>query len=318
MTDQRKGNDIDYVTRMKRMTPDEAAKRLFSHPEVFAELFNYLLFKGEKVLKPENLTPLPTESIVNEKGNADTRIRDILKKAIIKEDGHCCFVLLGVEHQSKADEFMIQRVLNYNARNMLLQAEKAKPGEKIIPIITGVFHSGSTKWSYPLNLYSTMDIPFTLMPYMRRYEPDRKYLLADPAGMSKRQLQRTGEIFAKVAKCVRYQNNPIILKKILENTEMERVPDDAFWAIKIFTKDDNLEYNSNGDKTVNMCYGTNVIFKERDQKKKEEGWIESKVDSVRGIMNYFGISADEAMKASNVSQAERNAIRSMLQKSLKD
>lgn len=61
-----------------------------------------------------------------------------------------------------------------------------------------------------------------------------------------------------------------------------------------------------------MCYGTNVIFKERDQKKKKEGWIESKADSVRSVMNYFGISEKEAMKALKISGKDRNNIHSIL------
>lgn len=314
MTGHIKEIDTSYVTRMERMTPDEAAKRLFSHPEVFAEVFNYFFYQGRCVIMPEDLSPLPAESIIRKGVRADRRIRDILilNRAVIRENGECILVLLGIEHQSKADEFMIQRVINYNARSMLLQAEKAKPGEKLKPIITVVFYTGSSSWTYPVNLYSTLDIPEGIMPVMKLCEPDRIFLLVNPEGMSDEEIDRMGSVVSLVVRCLKYQNDPAKYENVLGSQRMERVPEDAFWAIKIFTNDDKLEYNSNGDETVDMCKGTNGIARKYEEEGKRNGLLEGTARAVSSIMAKLDISAAEAMNIADVPAEERSSVLSML------
>lgn len=42
---------------------DIKTKQYVSRPEVFADLFNHLMYDGEAILKPEDLSPLDTTEI---------------------------------------------------------------------------------------------------------------------------------------------------------------------------------------------------------------------------------------------------------------
>ena len=48
----------------RKMQKDIKEKRLEEHNDVFADIFNNLLFEGKAILKEEDLTILPTESYV--------------------------------------------------------------------------------------------------------------------------------------------------------------------------------------------------------------------------------------------------------------
>lgn len=62
------------------MKKDITKKRLEDHNDVYADIFNALLFDGEKILEEEYLVPLPTESFTrNMDGSLRQGNRDIRK-----------------------------------------------------------------------------------------------------------------------------------------------------------------------------------------------------------------------------------------------
>ena len=59
---------------------DTATKQYVSEAEVFADAFNYLIYDGEQVIKPEQLTDMDTTQYVipyheDEKGNTAIRLK---------------------------------------------------------------------------------------------------------------------------------------------------------------------------------------------------------------------------------------------------
>ena len=69
---------------------DTITKDYMSEPKHFADAFNYYLFDGEQVIKPEYLQVLdPTEmGIILENDSKKTiqKIRDVLKQCVIMEN----------------------------------------------------------------------------------------------------------------------------------------------------------------------------------------------------------------------------------------
>ncbi len=74
---------------------------------VFADIFNFLIYGGRKVIIPENLHELDTRILeilyggIKEAKYSVERIRDVLKFATIMMDGEAAYLLLAVENQSK-------------------------------------------------------------------------------------------------------------------------------------------------------------------------------------------------------------------------
>jgi len=59
---------------------DISAKKLESEDDVFADIFNSILFGGRQVIDPQKLRDEPTESFyVDDDGNMRNMFRDILK-----------------------------------------------------------------------------------------------------------------------------------------------------------------------------------------------------------------------------------------------
>ena len=48
---------------------DTETKRYVSKPSIFADVFNYLLFNGEQIIKPDALTAVDTTEIITPYGN---------------------------------------------------------------------------------------------------------------------------------------------------------------------------------------------------------------------------------------------------------
>ena len=86
---------------------DTATKQYVSEVEVFADAFNYLIYDGEQVIKPEQLTDMDTTQYVipyheDEKGKPEAaqKYRDTLKTLAVKTDDRYTYLVLGIENQS--------------------------------------------------------------------------------------------------------------------------------------------------------------------------------------------------------------------------
>ena len=104
---------------------DTAAKLYFAKPHFFADAFNFFLFDGDKVIKPEELSPMDSTEVAmifgKKKNTAVQQHRDLLKlwNAGETEDG--VFVLLGLEPQSAIHYGMTVRNMLYDALSYATQ-----------------------------------------------------------------------------------------------------------------------------------------------------------------------------------------------------
>lgn len=132
---------------------DIVSDEYLSDNERFADLCNYLIYKGEQVIKPDDLKPLPNaESAVIHKLNeiiTSKKLRDVAKGVTIKRDEHVTFAVIGVENQSEIHYAMVVKNMLYDALNYSSQVkaiEKAlHKGEK--PVTSAEFLSGFTRES---------------------------------------------------------------------------------------------------------------------------------------------------------------------------
>ena len=85
---------------------DTVTKDYMQDKETFADAFNFLLYGGRQVIKPEQLRPLDTTSIVLPYGEDGKPVpiqkyRDVLKIVTAMEDDKATYLLLGIENQSE-------------------------------------------------------------------------------------------------------------------------------------------------------------------------------------------------------------------------
>jgi len=185
------------------MQRDISEKQLISCDEVFAEIFNELVFHGRHVLREENLKPLPAEAVTR---RPDGTLREG-RRDICKADrrGGLYRVIFGVENQTAVDNTMPARVMlfdaaGYEAQLNHIMAENRKKGEpaytkgihahqKLAPCITVVLYWGQEKWERPLCLHDMLEFPPELEEW-RKIIPDYPLLLVSIAELTEEQRRR--------------------------------------------------------------------------------------------------------------------------------
>ncbi|MBR5758984.1 MAG: hypothetical protein IKX88_10370, partial [Thermoguttaceae bacterium] len=108
---------------------DAITKDYMQDPIIFADAFNYLLYDGKQVIKPEDLKPQDSTALAIPYGedgkNAPIqKFRDVLKLATIMEGSDAVYLLLGIENQSEIHYAMPIRNMVYDSLAYDKQIEK--------------------------------------------------------------------------------------------------------------------------------------------------------------------------------------------------
>ena len=155
-----------------KIKSDIIFKEFWRQNDRFASLFNTVVFEGEEVIKPEELSELDTDVSTmvefNEYKETLSRARDVVKKAAHGVD----FVIMGIENQRKTHYGMPLRVMIYDALGYLKEyqeisrkhreaGDKASAEEflsglhkedRLHPIISIVIYYNEKPWDGPKSL----------------------------------------------------------------------------------------------------------------------------------------------------------------------
>ena len=255
---------------------DTVTKQYVSDPKVFADAFNYLIYSGRQVIRPEQLTDLdatqfaiPYREEEEGKPEATQKYRDVLKTLAVKTDEHCTYLVLGIENQSNVHYAMPVRNMLYDAMQyekqvrQLAAAHRKKHDaatsdeylsgmnreDKITPVITLVINFGSKKWDGPIRLHEM----FSEQPdHILRLIPDYQVLLIDPMSMADTDLGRLNSSLREVLSYIKYQHDQEQMQRLLQEdnrfSELER---NAALVIQATTKTElNIKPNA---EVVDMC-----------------------------------------------------------------
>ena len=106
---------------------DTVTKAYIRENTVFADAFNYLLYDGKQIIKPENLhtkditeiaIPFHPEGKISPRKlskSATQKYRDIFKSTVVMNDDEASYILLGIENQSEIHYAMPVRNAIYDA-----------------------------------------------------------------------------------------------------------------------------------------------------------------------------------------------------------
>lgn len=153
---------MHYINRTGDMDmgeKDASEKLLEDYADVFADICNVLAFRGEHLLKEEDLYPGPTESIYKaESGKLRQQFRDALK---YDRRGNALFAVIGLENQSGIDQDMVFRIMKYDSASYQYQIDSGNDLRR--PVFTLVLYFGFTPWSGPRTVLEALkidDLPY--------------------------------------------------------------------------------------------------------------------------------------------------------------
>lgn len=254
----------------------------------FADVFNYYVYDGKQVIRPDELEEMdPTEEAVIKKLETivtKNRIRDILKGVTIKTDGRITYAVLGIENQSDVHYGMPVRNSLYDALDYAAQvADIAKDNrrrkvtetsaeflsgfmkeDRIRPVITLVMNWSDKRWDGPLTLSEMMeDVDERLKPFINDYRMN----LIDPHSIDDFEKFRTE--LGDVLEFIRRQNRNEDLREMIEKKGPEWSLDaQSVNVINMFTGVGFSTDVKEGERIV-MCKAIDEMMQESEKKGAE-------------------------------------------------
>jgi len=253
---------------------DITEKNLEALNDVFADIVNVLLFKGERLIQENELEADTTKSMFKADGKIHEQERDVSK---FWKSGEIRISILGIENQTAQDSDMPLRVISYDGasyKQQLLDKNK----KKRYPVATLVLYFGTDeKWSAAKRLYDCFDIPEKLKPFVNDYKINVfniAFLSPKTIAMFKSDFKIIAEYFRTKRLHQKYKGSKEKLQHANETLKM-------FSAL---TGDDSFErvYNESnfGRGGVTMC---DVVERIRNDG-ITEGILEGKADVIKKML----------------------------------
>ncbi len=146
---------------------DLSEKLLEDYNDVFADIVNGLIFKGEQRINPKELR----RNNVHSQYKADDAKLHELERDVSKEwvSSKVNIAIYGIENQSIPDKYMPLRILGYDGSSYRSQLLKKNP--RPIPVVTIILYFGTEKrWSYSKNLKKLLSIPKGMESFVSDYK----------------------------------------------------------------------------------------------------------------------------------------------------
>lgn len=269
---------------------DMREKLLEEYNDVFADIFNVLLFR-EEVLDQEKLKEGSTESIYKaENGDYRGQRRDVLKTYMDTCQMEIAF--LGIENQTDIDRYIPVRTMGYDYTKYRYQVDKnAFP---LLPVITIVLNFSDKQWGNYTALSDITDIPLEFVPYVQDY----KVKVFDIAFLDDDTINSFKSDFRLIAK---FFKNRRLGKNPLNDSEEIKHVTELLDFLTVFTNDVKYrqtkhqieELKKKGVK-VSMCWVAQELWEKGENK-------------LARLMNYLlsnGLT-EEAQKAASDEKARK-------------
>ena len=253
-------------------TKDSKAKEYLSDNTRFSEICNYVLFDGEKVIKPEDLKECDTTEVlsvfgIDKKQIVKQKWRDLLKRVSVKHTGQMYVILIGAEAQTDIHYAMPVKTMIYDALNYGEQVNEAKKrhrknkdyrssdeflsgftlDDKLTPVITITLYLGTTQWDGPRSLAEMMpQMDERILPFINDYRIN----LLNPLEITDFSKFETG--LRPLFELLKNASDEEKLNDLITKDEtFTRVDVETVAAINLFVGTD-IKYDEK-EEVVNMC-----------------------------------------------------------------
>ena len=295
---------LEYREEQGTGQADTVTKAYMRGNAVFADAFNYLLYDGRAVIDPHDLKEIdPTEIALpfgardgkenrKQKEEAVQKYRDLLKNAVVMEDGKTAYVLLGIENQTDIHYAMpvknaIYDALQYGRQVSEIAArhraerkhqnleKKVSDGEylsgfykedRLIPVITLVIHFGAEEWDGPISLHEMMEIG---NPELLKYVQDYRIHLIDPFSLTDEELGKFSTSLREVLGYIKYSGDKKQLHSFTDNNPRMTMEADAVRVIRTVTNTP-VEIQKEAEE-VNMCKAIEEMMEDSRQEGEASG-----------------------------------------------
>ena len=304
---------------------DTVTKQYVSDPKVFADAFNYLIYSGRQVIRPEQLTDLdatqfaiPYREEEEGKPEATQKYRDVLKTLAVKTDEYCTYLVLGIENQSNVHYAMPVRNMLYDAMQYnqqvteIAEKHKGKKGgkrqqkistgeflsgfyknNKLIPVITLVLFFNPGEWDGPRSLFDMLDIS---NPIFKKYAQDYKIHIISPKEILESDLKKFSSSLREVIGCIKYSNDKNKLAAFIQDNPRMNIEVEAARVLEVITHTHIKREEVDDMGNVNMCKAIQEMI--------QDGRDEGRVQLLVTLIQSEDISLQRAAALMNMTPEE--------------
>ena len=276
---------------------DITEKNLEALNDVFADIVNVLLFKGEQVINEKDLEADTTKSMFKADGKIHEQERDVSK---FWKNGEIRISILGIENQTAQDSDMPLRVISYDGASYKQQLLDKKQ-KKRYPVATLVLYFGTEeKWSKAKHLYDCFEVPEKLKSFVNDYKINVfniAFLSPKTIAMFKSDFKIIAEYFRTRRLNQKYKGSKEKLKHANETLKMfSALTGDNFFE-KVYNEDNSKKGG------ITMCDVVERIRNDgRTEGRTEEkeriimNLIESKAGTIEQIAAWVKLPVKEVQK----------------------
>ena len=278
---------------------DITEKLLEDYNDVFADIVNVLLFRGNRIVKEESLKETKEKSQYKaEAGKLHEQERDVAK---YWQDGNVLVAICGLENQTVEEKYMPLRVFSYDGASYRRQLLSENDENPIVPVVSLVLHFGMKEWSSPHNLKGVIDIPKELEPYVNDYKANIfniAFLDDETVQMFQSDFRIVADFFVQKRKNKDYVPDEHKIKHV----------DEMLKLLQVLTGDDryNVKFSEAEKKEdIKMCdVMEKAVAEERINSIKilvssfrKHSFSDEEI--IKELMESYGLSRDEATKYVN-------------------
>ena len=213
---------------------DITEKLLTDIDEVFADIYNNLCFKGDNIIKPDDLSSASVTTAFISNDVTRGLISDVSK---IYKNSNLTLALLNIENQSTEDSDMPFRIIGYEGAKYNSQLISGSNARYVVATLVLNFNT-KKRWSTPKSIKESLKNKYPIE--LDEYINDYKVNVIDVAFMDKEDIEKLNSDFKAVAKYYYLKRNNIEDFEELGDCNL-KYPVQTFATMKALTGDSRFE-----------------------------------------------------------------------------
>ena len=310
---------------------DIATKQYMSHRDVIADVFNFYIYDGRQVIKPEKLQKIDTAEVALPYGNdaeiAVQKLRDNIMLWTMAMDDKAAYAVLGIENQDKIHYEIAVKNMLYDALQYAKQVEEAKrsyrnglnkkriklnseeflsglkKADRLMPVITLVVYFGDKDWDGAKSIHEMLSVDDD---ELLSYVPNYKINLIEPAKISDEDYDKFKTDVGSVLQFIKHQSDEDG-SWIKGKTRFKHVEKEAVELINLITG--SKITGEEKEEVVDMCRAWENSINNAMREGMREGELKGKIEILYEECNMS--IHDIARKVSKPEEYVREVIRKM-------
>ena len=279
---------------------DIATKQYMSHRDVIADVFNFYIYDGRQVIKPEKLQKIDTAEVALPYGNdaeiAVQKLRDNIMLWTMAMDDKAAYAVLGIENQDKIHYAMAVKNMLYDALQYAKQVEEAKrsyrnglnkkriklnseeflsglkKADRLMPVITLVVYFGDKDWDGAKSIHEMLSVDDD---ELLSYVPNYKINLIEPAKISDEDYDKFKTDVGSVLQFIKHQSDEDG-SWIKGKTRFKHVEKEAVELINLITG--SKITGEEKEEVVDMCRAWENSINNAMREGMREGELKGKIE----------------------------------------